>query len=151
MKYLTATNSSAISLAVLLLRIMTGLILFVAGAGKALGWFGGFGMDTTVQMFKSNMNISAPWAYISTYTELIGGFLLLIGWLTRPAALLLTINMIVATVLVGFKNFFMGGAAYPCLLAVTSAAILLTGPMRYSLDALMAEGRRSPATVNAPL
>jgi putative oxidoreductase len=120
---------------------MTGLILFVAGASKALGWFGGFGMKTTVQMFKSGMNISEGWAYISTYAELIGGLLLLIGFLTRPAAFILVINMVAATLLTGFANFFMGGAAYPCLLAITSFVLLLSGPMQYSIDALLSKER----------
>ncbi len=141
MKYLVSTNGNLLSIAIFFLRIMTGLILFVAGASKALGWFGGFGMKTTVQMFKSGMNISAGWAYISTYAELIGGILLIIGFMTRPVALILVINMIAATILTGFTNFFMGGAAYPCLLAVTSLAILLAGPMHYSIDALFNKER----------
>ena len=137
MNTMTKTNETLFSTAIFLLRLMTGLILFVAGAGKALGWFGGMGMETTVSMFKSGMNISPSLAYLSTYTELIGGFLLMIGLLTRPAALALFIKMVVATVVVGTKNFFAGGGAFPCLLAVTSLCILLTGPMSYSLDALM--------------
>jgi putative oxidoreductase len=143
MNYMTTTSERATSLAILLIRLMTGLILFVAGAGKALGWFGGMGMDMTVTMFRQGMNIPAWLAYTSTYVELICGFLLAIGWLTRPAALLLTINMLVATVLVGTKNFFSGGGAFPCLLMVTSLALLLTGPMRYSIDALLARKKRS--------
>ncbi|HYK55460.1 MAG TPA: DoxX family protein, partial [Flavisolibacter sp.] len=88
-----------------------------------------------IDIFKANMNIAAPWAYISCYTELIGGFLLIIGLFTRPAAFALVINMLVATVLVGPKNFFMGGAAFPCSLMVSSLVILLTGPMTFSMDA----------------
>lgn len=149
MNYLTGTNKHLLSFAVLSLRIMTGLILFVAGAGKAAGWFDGMGMSTTVSMFKSNMNISAGLAYLSTYAEFIGGFLLMAGFLTRPAALALTINMVVATVIVGPKNFFMGGAAFPCLLAVTSFAILLTGPMRYSIDAIVFNNKRQPKQIQS--
>src|SRR5436189_704121 len=104
---------------------MSGVILFVAGAGKVAGWFGGFGMNLTVQMFQSNMGINSYWAYISSYTEFIGGFLLMLGALTRPAAFLLFINMLVAVILVGMKKFFMGGAAYPCLLMVISFVIVL--------------------------
>ena len=143
MKALTTTNSTLISLGILLLRIMTGLILFIAGAGKVAGWFGGFGMDLTVQMFKSNMGIAAHWAYISSYAEFIGGGLLILGALTRPAAFLLFINMLVAVILVGTKNFFMGGAAYPFLLMVICLVILLTGPMAFSLDVLLRNKRKT--------
>ena len=135
MKLLTETNTRLFNIAILLLRWMVGLILFVAGAGKVLGWFGGMGLQATIDIFKTNMNIAAPWAYISCYTELIGGLLLIIGLFTRPAAFVLLINMLVATVLVGLKDFFMGGAAYPCSLLVSSLVIFLTGPMAYSMDA----------------
>ena len=76
MKPLIETNTRTLSIAILLLRIMAGLILFVGGAGKVLGWFGGFGMTSTIEMFKSNMHLSAFWTYLSSYTELIGGFLI---------------------------------------------------------------------------
>jgi len=137
MKPLIETNQRALNIAILLLRLMTGLILFVAGAGKVLGWFGGFGITSTLEIFRTNMHLSAFWAYISSYTEFIGGFLIMFGLLTRFASIALLINMLVATLLVGFKNFFMGGAAYPCLLFVIFLVLVLTGPMAYSIDALL--------------
>jgi putative oxidoreductase len=150
MKPLVETNQKAIHVAILLLRIMAGLILFVAGAGKVLGWFGGFGMTTTTELFKSNMHLSAFWAYVSSYAEFVGGLLIMIGLLTRLAAISLVINMVVATLLVGFKNFFLGGAAYPCLLFVVFLAILLTGPMLYSVDAWLFS-KKSTGTINLKL
>lgn len=136
MKPLIETNTRALNIAILLLRIMAGLTLFIAGAGKVAGWFGGFGMTTTRQMFETNMHLSAFWTYVSSYSEFIGGFLIIVGLLTRVAATALFINMLVATLFVGFKNFFMGGAAYPCLLMVIFLALIFTGPMAYSIDAL---------------
>lgn len=143
MKQLVETNTRALSLAILLVRVMAGLILFVAGAGKVLGWFGGFGMNATLDAFKTGMNLSAFWVYVSCYAEFIGGFLVLVGLFTRVAAAALFINMLVATVSVGFQNFFMGGAAYPCLLMVIFGALLLSGPMVYSIDTLLARGKRT--------
>ena len=148
MELLTRTNTSLMNTAILLLRGMVGLIFFVAGAGKLMGWFGGFGMKTTLEMFKAGMNISAPLAYLSCYTEFIGGFLVIIGFLTRPAGFALVFNMLVAVVLTGPKNFFMGGAAYPCSLGVSCLVILLAGPMAYSLDAVFA-GRNRTRLVNS--
>jgi putative oxidoreductase len=137
MKPLIETNQRAVDVAILLLRFMAGLILFVAGAGKVLGWFGGFGMTTTLELFKTNMHLSAFWTYLSSYTEFIGGFLIMIGLPTRFASIALLINMLVATLLVGFKNFFLGGAAYPCLLFVICLVFVLTGPLAYSIDAVL--------------
>jgi putative oxidoreductase len=144
MKLLVDTTTRALSTAILLLRIMAGLILFVGGAGKVMGWFGGFGMPATLEMFKTNLHLSASWTYLSSYTEFVGGFLIIIGFLTRFAAFALVINMLTATLLSGFKNFFMGGAAYPCLLFVIFLAIVLSGPMDYSIDALLVK-RKTPA------
>lgn len=134
---LTKTNRGTISAAILLIRIMTGLILFVAGAGKVMGWFGGMGMQATLDAFKNGSHINAFWAYVSCYAEFLGGLLLMIGLFTRVAALLLFINMLVALIIVGTKNFFMGGAAYPALLMINALAILLSGPMDFSIDALL--------------
>lgn len=142
MKPLVETSTKAVSTAVLLLRIMSGLILFVGGAGKALGWFGGMGMNATLDIFKTNLHLSAFWIYLSCYTEFIGGLLIIIGLFTRIAAFALFINMLVATLFVGFKNFFMGGAAYPCLLMIIFLAIVLSGPMAFSIDAVLAKKKR---------
>jgi putative oxidoreductase len=143
MKPLVETSTKALSIAVLLLRIMAGLILFVGGAGKVTGWFGGFGMSTTLDIFKTNMHLSAFWTYVSCYTEFIGGFLIVTGLLTRFSAAALFINMLVATLFAGFKNFFSGGAAYPCLLMVIFLALILSGPMAYSIDALLMRRKRA--------
>jgi putative oxidoreductase len=143
MKPLVDTNTRALSIAILLLRIMAGLILFVGGAGKVLGWFGGFGMSAMVEMFKTNLHLSAFWTYLSSYTEFIGGFLIIVGLLTRFAAFALVINMLSATLFTGFAKFFMGGAAYPCLLFVIFLVIFLSGPMAYSIDALLAKRKKT--------
>lgn len=141
MKLLTFTNVTLLNLSLLLLRLSVGIILFIAGAGKVLGWFGGQGMDATIDIFVSQMSIHPVLAYLSCYTEFIGGFLLIVGLLTRPAAFAITINMLVATI-VTLPNGFMTGASYPFSMMVSSLVILLAGPMGYSLDALFfGEGR----------
>ena len=142
MNLLLSSNYVIANTGYLLLRWMCGLILFVAGAGKVLGWFGGFGMETTSQMFQSQMNWSPFWAYLSSYAEFIGGFLIIIGFLVRPAAFALFINMLVATIVVGTDKFFMGGGAYPCLLMVCFLYFFLKGPGPYSIDALIWKNKK---------
>lgn len=132
---LIKTNMALLSVSVLLLRIALGGILFLAGAGKALGWFGGVGMEATLDGF-SQMGMGAELAYLSTYAEFIGGFLIVIGLFTRPAALALTINMLVATI-VSLPQGFMMGASYPFSLFMMSLAVLIAGPMSISADALL--------------
>ncbi len=135
MKILTQTNNNLHSISILLLRLTIGIILFVAGAGKVMGWFGGMGLETTIGIFTSKMHIPAFLAYLSCFTEFIGGFLLITGLLTRPAAVAVFINMLVATIVMAPNGFLKGGAAYPLTLTIISLVILLSGPMVYSLDA----------------
>lgn len=136
MKLLTKTNATLLSISLLLLRCMIGSILFGTGAGKVLEWFGGFGMKTTIQYY-SMSGFSAPLAYLSSYTEFIGGFLLIIGLITRPAAFAVMINMLVATIVTMPKGFIMGGGGYPFSLMISAVIILLSGPMKYSIDCLL--------------
>lgn len=147
MKILTGTNNSLASLAILMLRCTVGIIFFIGATGKAFQWFNGFGMETTIHYF-SMVGISRFWTYVSTYTEIIGGLLLIIGLLTRLAAFALTINMIVAFI-VTLPNGFVAqnGASTPFTFLVIVFAILLTGPMMFSLDALI---EREKIRVDAP-
>jgi DoxX len=81
MKLLTETNVTLFNLGILLLRATIGIIFFGIGAGKVFGWFGLPGLEMTLQ-FYANMGIPAPLAYLSIFTEFIGGFLLIVGLLT---------------------------------------------------------------------
>ena len=144
MELLTVTNTTLLNVSLLLLRLTVGIILFLAGAGKVLGWFGGLGIEATINIFVSQMGIHPILAYLSCYTELIGGFLLIIGLLTRPAAFAITINMLVAAV-VTLPNGFLKGASYPFSMMVSSLIILLAGPMAYSVDAWLLSGRKGGA------
>jgi len=147
MKILTQKNTKLLNLSILLLRCMVGVILFAAGAGKVLGWFGGFGMKMTIQYY-SMWGISVPFTYLSSFTEFIGGFLLIVGFLTRPAAFAIMINMLVATILTMPKGFLVGGASYPFSLTVSAIIILLAGPMAYSIDAwLLNRNRNQPLII----
>lgn len=146
MKLLIATNTRLLDVSLLLLRLTVGIILFLAGAGKVFGWFGGMGIEATIDIFVSKMGIHPILAYLSCYTEFIGGFLLIVGLLTRPAAFAIMINMLVAT-LVTLPNGFLTGASYPFSLMISSLIILLAGPMAYSMDAwLLSRKMKGSAT-----
>jgi len=134
---LTNTNGKLNSAAILLLRCTIGFILFYVGAGKVMGWFSGMGMEATAEAFSKHSGISAPLAYLSSYTEFLGGALLILGLLTRPVAFAIMINMLVATLVLLPKGFFTGGAGYPFTLMIVALVILLTGPMHYSIDYLL--------------
>jgi len=135
MNLLTETNAKLFNICILLLRSTVGVILFGAGMGKVFGSFGGSGLESAIHQY-ATIGIPAPLAYLSTFTELIGGFLLIVGLLTRPAAIAVMINMLVATIVVLPMGFFTA-AAHPLSLTVSAAIIVLAGPMEFSIDSLL--------------
>lgn len=127
----------AAPVAPLVLRLALGVVMTAHGIGKlqdgpAQAW-GGF-FDT--------LGIPAPAAaaWLVTVVELAGGLLLLVGLLTRVAALLLAIDMLGAILLVsmdlGLRTTAEGpGADLNIGLLGCALALVLTGPGRPSLDA----------------
>ena len=72
------------------LRIGAGLLFMEHGAQKLFGWFGGFGGEPggTAELM-SLMGLAGV-------LEFFGGALIVLGLLTRPVALILAIEMVVA-------------------------------------------------------
>jgi putative oxidoreductase len=80
---------------------------------------------------------------VVTFVELIGGILLIIGLLSRLAALILAIEMIFTTLLVKVHVGFIAppgggaGAELDLILLAAFLTILLAGPGRLALDELL--------------
>ena len=74
-------------------------------------------------------------AYLSVYAQLIGGILIIIGWKTKWATLLLTINFMLAVVFVHFVNGDSFEATTPALALLTiSLALFFAGPGKFALE-----------------
>lgn len=126
------------------LRLVTGGVLFLYGAAKLLGWFGGMGFSATLQLFQTNMGIPPVLGALAIFAEFAGGLGLMVGLLTRVAAFGALCTMAVAVYLkladnaIGAiqANIVQGGAElfFPLSLAAMSLALLLTGAGRWSLD-----------------
>lgn len=146
MKILTK-NFVNYSTVTMLLRIILGIIFFAHGAQKAMGWFGGPGLVAAAEMFQKSAGIPYPLFLLSTFTELLGGLFVLIGFLTRFFSAGLVINMAVAVLHVHLmKGLFSsnGGFEYPLTLLVVSFCIFLIGPGKYSLDNLIFNKNEKP-------
>ena len=123
-----------------LLRGGLGIILFVHGLQKFFGMFGGSGMGVLIGLLEK-FGYTAPAAlgyYVATL-ELVGGLLLVIGFLTRPVALLMTIFMIFGvhyTMSTGGHPFvwFKGGSEYAIAIGLVSFYFLIRGAGPWSLD-----------------
>jgi len=123
-----------------LVRITAGLLLMPHGAQKLFGWFGGYGLAGTGEFFatKLGMQPGLLFALLAGLVEFFGGLALVLGLLTRPAALAVAVLMGVAVINVHLPNgfFWMGGGyEYPLMWGLLAIAIFLRGGDRYSLDA----------------
>jgi putative oxidoreductase len=85
------------------LRIVLGVVFFAHGAQKALGWFGGYGYTGTMGYF-SSLGIPSIFGMVAICDEFLGGLGLIVGFLSRIAALAIIANMLVAIALVHRAN-----------------------------------------------
>lgn len=130
----------------LILRIALGIVFFAHGSQKIFGWFGGFGWTGTLGFFQQAMGIPPFLAGLSFLAEFVGGVLILLGLLTRPAALAIAVTMLVAGLKVGLPNgFFLdsngpnNGIEYVFVLFLLAVYFVIKGSGRISLDSLLSK------------
>lgn len=125
-----------------MLRLVLGVVFFAHGAQKMLGWFGGYGFHDTMGFF-THIGLPAPVAFLVICTEFFGGLGLVVGFLTRIAALGIGCEMIGAIFMVHLPNgFFMNwsgnqkgeGYEYHLLAIAIAAVLLLRGAGAFSAD-----------------
>lgn len=136
-RVLTTDNS----LSSLLMRLSAGAIFAAHGAQKLFGSFGGGGLEGTAQWMASiGLQPGYLMALAAGSAEFFGGIALLLGLLTRPAAFVLAMTMLVAVITVHLPNgLFLSNNGYEfglALLAITGA-LVLNGGGKLSLDRML--------------
>lgn len=135
-----ATNNSFSQLA---LRLPLGIIFAAHGAQKLFGWFGGYGLEGTGQWMASiGLEPGMLMAALSGSAEFFGGVALILGLLTRPAALVLAVTMLVAIFSVHISHgLFMSNNGYEFGLALLAGTVslLISGGGRASVDKIIAK------------
>jgi putative oxidoreductase len=135
--------------ATLILRVMLGVVFFPHGMQKLLGWFGGYGFSGTYGFFTGSMGIPALFAVLAILAEGLGSLGLLTGFLTRVAAFGISMNMIVAVLMIHHKfGFFMNwdgkqageGIEYHVLVIAIGIALMIRGGGKWSVDRAIAKG-----------
>jgi putative oxidoreductase len=122
-----------------------GLAVVRVVAGLALAWLHGIGKIPPPDWLvgrAADMGFPAPivFAWLAAIAEFVGGILLALGLLTRPAALLL-IGHFLVVVFLAHAGDPVADRELAALFGAIGVMYLLTGPGRYSLDALIARGR----------
>lgn len=124
--------------AILLLRVIIGLLFIGHGTQKLFGWFGGGGIAGTTKM-QENLGIvpAKLWAWVAGLSETLGGLGLLLGLLTPIAAVLIIAVMLMAIIKVHWKNGIWNtnrGFELNLTYLTVAAVIGFGGPGIYSLD-----------------
>ena len=135
------------SWSLLIVRLGLGVVFVAHGGQKVFGWFGGPGLKATTSAFQQHMKIPPAAAALAAFTECFGGLALIVGLLARPAALGLTIVMLVAIAKVHGRNgLFLNmqgtpgkGHGYEFNLALIgmTVSILIGGAGMWSIDRLI--------------
>lgn len=131
--YSQSASSSGNDFAKLLLRVTLALLILLHGIAKITGGVG----HITGMLGKVGMPEAL--AYLVYVGEVLAPLLVLLGVWTRPAALVIAINMIVAVLLVHTKDLLAltktGGWALElqAFFFVTALVVALQGAGRYSL------------------
>ena len=133
MAYL-AKISNYKDLGLLIARVGLGGMMIFHGLPKLMG---GPAKWEALGGTMSNLGITfAPvfWGFMASFAEGVGGLLILLGLIFRPAALLIIFTMIVATTLKFSTGEGLIGASHPIETGLAFFLFLFTGPGKLSVD-----------------
>lgn len=120
------------------LRVAAGLFLVPHGMQKLFGAFGGHGLQATGEFFQAQLGFSNGFlaALAAGSVETVGGLLLALGLLTRPAAAAVAVLLAVAATVHLPNGFFAsaGGWEFAVLWAMVALFFVARGGGRFSLD-----------------
>lgn len=116
------------------LRVGIGLLFIIHGYPKIMGgpvfWtqIGG-AMGTIGITF-----LPAFWGFMAAFSEFFGGILLVVGFMVRPASLLLAFTMVMAALHHITAGDPFGHTAHPIKALLIFIALALCGPGKYAVD-----------------
>lgn len=122
--------------ALLLMRLALGLIMLVHGYHKVFG-----GLHNHANMV-AHLGLPAWLGYVSSFTEFLGGILILAGLFTRAAAFAICIDLVVAIWKVHWHNGLTGdhGFEFPLAAAALAFALIFFGAGPIALDHILRGG-----------
>ncbi|RYU91918.1 DoxX family protein [Mucilaginibacter terrigena] len=136
------------SYAPFILRVLFAIVLLPHGAQKLFGLFGGFGFTGTMGFFTHTMGL--PWiiGFLVIMLEFFGAIALLVGYVTRPVSIALTILMLGIVFSSHLQNgFWMNwfgrqkgeGYEYFILYVAGTLSLLISGGGKWSVDSTLSK------------
>ncbi len=131
---LFSSSNESLRTAIFLLRVGFGIMFILHGFPKITG-----GVETWTWLGESMGLVGlgfAPafWGFMAAISEFVGGILLVLGLLTRPAALLLAFTMLIATIMHIAGGDPLNTVLHPLKGLVAFIALLYSGPGRFAID-----------------
>ncbi|MDC0609415.1 DoxX family protein [Vibrio sp.] len=133
----TKLLDSKLGVSSLVLRVPVGLTLAAHGSQKLFAWFGGYGLTGTGQWMDSiGFHPGFVMALLAGSAEFFGGLALVLGLLTRPAALVTAFTMLMAFTHHFPNGLFLAndGFEYALALFAVTVTLFIQGAGRYSVD-----------------
>jgi putative oxidoreductase len=138
------------NLALLILRIVFGLIFIGHGTQKLFGWFGGGGIQGTINaMARIDVRPEKFWAWVVGLSETLGGLGLVLGFLTPLASAVIVGVMLKAIIKVHWQNGFWNtnrGIEFPLLNTFLAVFFGIAGPGAYAVDTILGFDRSTLLT-----
>ena len=129
-----------------IIRTILGVVFFAHGAQKLLGWFGGPGLNQTMRTMHDSLRLPRLLAFAAVATEFLGGLGLVVGLLSRVAAVGIGVTMLAAIVMVHGRNgLFIDwfgarknhGYEYHLLALALAIVLIAKGSGAFSLDRVL--------------
>ena len=136
MSLFRSPSARQVSLALTILRVVLG-VTFIMHGGQKLFVYGFAGVTGAfTQMGIPMPGLMGPFV---AFVEFFGGIAIVLGLLTRLAALGVGATMVVAILTVHLKAGFFnpGGVEFPLALLASALALVVTGAGAYSIDAIL--------------
>ena len=141
---LIATSATWFTLPI---RLGLGAVMIAHGAQKVLGSFGGSGFNAFISGNTPFSFMRPTWLRLAAgaFSELVGGLLIVLGFLTRLGAFFIACTMLTAVVGVHWSGGFFAsnrGYEYPLALLAMAIALMVSGGGQASIDKGLSTGGR---------
>lgn len=123
-------------LALLVMRLALGIVMLAHGYQNTFRH-----LHDHVHMV-AGLGIPAWLGYVSSFAELVGALLILAGFLTRPAAFAICVDLAIAIWKMHWHNGLMGehGYEFPLVLAALAFALIFFGGGPIAIDHVVRAG-----------